>query len=304
MEEQTIKNKFYTFISDLQDTITSALEKADGKAVFKEDHWQRKEGGGGRTRVIENGGVIEKGGVNISAVHGTLPPAMQTYFKVGELDFYATGISLVLHPENPFVPTVHANFRYFEMYDGQGVVVDSWFGGGLDLTPYYLFEEDASHFHGVCKEVCSRHQMADYKLFKEKCDEYFYNSHRGEGRGIGGLFYDYCRADDHSTMADWLSFQQDMASHFLKAYLPILEKRKSLPYTAAEREWQEIRRGRYVEFNLVHDKGTLFGLKTNGRIESILMSLPPHVQWQYDHHPKPESREEKLVEVLRNPREW
>lgn len=299
-----MKETFYNFISTLQHTITNKLAQVDGATLFKEDTWNREEGGGGRTRVIENGAVFEKGGVNISAVHGPLPAAMQAYFKVGDVDFYATGISLVIHPVNPMVPTVHANFRYFEMYDKAGVVVDSWFGGGLDLTPYYLFEEDAIHFHQVCKMVCDRHEVANYADFKSQCDAYFYNSHREEARGIGGLFYDYCRATDAHSMQDWLNFQMDMGSHFLEAYVPIVEKRKALPYTAAHRQWQEIRRGRYVEFNLVHDKGTLFGLKTNGRIESILMSLPPHVQWVYDYHPAAGSDEEKLLKVLKEPVGW
>lgn len=299
-----MKETFYDFIKTLQNTITKKLEQVDGKALFKEDAWVRAEGGGGFSRVIENGAVFEKGGVNISAVHGPLPAAMQSYFKVGDVDFYATGISLVIHPLSPMVPTVHANFRYFEMYDKSGVVVDSWFGGGLDLTPYYLFEEDARHFHKVCKTVCDRHEVANYNDFKTKCDQYFYNSHREEARGIGGLFYDYCKASEAHSMQDWLDFQMDMANHFLEAYVPIIEKRKALPYTAAHREWQEIRRGRYVEFNLVHDKGTLFGLKTNGRIESILMSLPPHVQWVYDHQPAPSSDEAALLAVLKKPVPW
>lgn len=299
-----IKQQFYDFIKTLQQTITSKLEEVDGKATFQEDEWHRQEGGGGFSRVIQNGAVFEKGGVNISAVHGDLPAAMQAYFKVSDCNFYATGLSLVIHPTNPMVPTVHANFRYFEMYDKKGGVIDSWFGGGLDLTPYYLFDEDARHFHQVCKEVCDRHQLADYQDFKQKCDAYFYNSHREEARGIGGLFYDYCRATDAHNMQDWLVFQMDIASKFLEAYVPIVERRKNLPYTAAQRTWQEIRRGRYVEFNLVHDKGTLFGLKTNGRIESILMSLPPHVQWVYDYHPAAGSDEEKLLKVLQQPVEW
>ncbi|ARN72162.1 coproporphyrinogen III oxidase [Nonlabens tegetincola] len=299
-----MKEKFYSFILELQDTISGTLEKLDGAASFKQDLWEREEGGGGRSRVIENGAVFEKGGVNISAVHGPLPVSMQNYFKVNDVDFYATGLSLVLHPKNPFVPTVHCNFRYFEMYDETGRIVDSWFGGGLDLTPYYLFEEDATHFHKICKMVCDRHEVADYALFKKKCDEYFHNSHRNEARGIGGLFYDYCKANESFTMEDWYAFQIDMASHFLEAYVPIVEKRKDLEYDQNHRDWQEIRRGRYVEFNLVHDKGTLFGLKTNGRIESILMSLPPHVQWKYDHHPVPESPEHELLKVLQNPKNW
>ena len=299
-----MKNQFYNYIEHLQDQITSKLEEIDGKATFKEDLWQRKEGGGGRTRVIQNGNVFEKGGVNISKVHGPLPPAMQAYFNVGEVDFFACGLSLVIHPKSPMVPTVHANWRYFEMYDKEGNIVDQWFGGGQDLTPYYLFEEDAKHFHSVCKSACDKHDKSFYKDYKKRCDEYFYNSHRNEGRGIGGLFFDYCKANDSMDMQQWYAFVTEVGDSFLEAYTPIVEKRKNLPYTDAQRDWQEIRRGRYVEFNLVHDKGTLFGLKTNGRIESILMSLPAHVQWVYDHHPEKGSEEEKLIEVLKNPVEW
>ncbi|MDC0380284.1 oxygen-dependent coproporphyrinogen oxidase [Flavobacteriaceae bacterium] len=299
-----MKNQFYNYIEHLQDQITSKLEEIDGKAKFKEDLWQRKEGGGGRTRVIQNGTVFEKGGVNISKVHGPLPPAMQSYFNVGEVDFFACGLSLVIHPKSPMVPTVHANWRYFEMYDKDGAIVDQWFGGGQDLTPYYLFEEDAKHFHSVCKYACDKHDKNFYEDYKKRCDEYFYNSHRNEGRGIGGLFFDYCKANDSMDMQQWYAFVTEVGDSFLEAYTPIVEKRKNLTYTDAQRDWQEIRRGRYVEFNLVHDKGTLFGLKTNGRIESILMSLPAHVQWVYDHHPKEGSEEEKLIEVLKNPVEW
>lgn len=299
-----MKAQFYRYIENLQDTITSTLEKIDGKARFREDVWERLEGGGGRTRVIEKGNVFEKGGVNISAVHGALPKAMQAYFKVGEVDFYACGLSLVLHPKNPFVPAVHANWRYFEMYDKKGVIVDQWFGGGQDLTPYYLFEEDANHFHQTCKAACDNHNPNFYIEFKKKCDKYFYNAHRNEGRGIGGLFFDYCKKTDQMSMPQWYDFVTEVGNSFLGAYVPIVQKRKDIVYTEKHRNWQEIRRGRYVEFNLVHDKGTLFGLKTNGRIESILMSLPPKVQWIYDHHPEKGSEEEKLMEVLTNPRDW
>ena len=299
-----MKDKFYNYIKTLQDQITSTLEGIDGKATFREDLWDRKEGGGGRTRVIQNGNVFEKGGVNISKVHGPLPPAMQTYFNVGDVDFFACGLSLVIHPKSPMVPTVHANWRYLEMYDKEGTIVDQWFGGGQDLTPYYLFEEDAKHFHRVCKSACDKHNKNFYKDYKKRCDEYFYNSHRNEGRGIGGLFFDYCKANDTMDMQQWYNFVTEVCDSFLEAYTPIVEKRKNLPYTDAQRDWQEIRRGRYVEFNLVHDKGTLFGLKTNGRIESILMSLPAHVQWVYDHQPEKGSEEEKLIEVLKNPVEW
>src|SRR5690554_5166751 len=299
-----MKEKFYDYIQQLQNTITSKLEEVDGKATFQQDLWERPEGGGGRTRVIENGNVFEKGGVNISEVFGTLPESMQQYFGVKGADFFACGLSLVLHPKNPMVPTVHANWRYFEMYDKQGNIIDSWFGGGQDLTPYYIFEEDAKHFHAVCKKACDNHHPEFYFEYKKKCDEYFHNSHRGEARGIGGLFFDYCKAKDDFSMEDWYNFVTEVGDSFLEAYVPIVEKRKELPYTEEQRTWQELRRGRYVEFNLVHDKGTLFGLKTNGRIESILMSLPPTVQWKYDHHPEPGSEEEKLLEVLKNPKDW
>ncbi|QCX39986.1 oxygen-dependent coproporphyrinogen oxidase [Aureibaculum algae] len=299
-----MKDKFYNYIQKLQDTITSKLEEVDGNATFKEDLWNRPEGGGGRTRVIESGNVFEKGGVNISAVHGELPKTMQQHFGVEEANFFACGLSLVLHPKNPFVPTVHANWRYFEMYNKEGEIVDSWFGGGQDLTPYYLFEEDATHFHQVCKTACDTHNADFYPKYKKRCDEYFYNTHRNEARGIGGLFFDYCKQTEEMSMQNWYNFVTEVGDSFLEAYVPIVEKRKELLYTEAQRKWQEIRRGRYVEFNLVHDKGTLFGLKTNGRIESILMSLPPHVQWVYNHIPEKDSDEAKVLSVLQNPKEW
>ncbi len=309
-----MKEKFVKYIKNLQNQITSTLEEIDGKAKFQEDIWVRDEGGGGQTRVIENGNVFEKGGVNISEVHGKLPESMQAYFGVKDADFFACGLSLVLHPKNPMVPTVHANWRYFEMYDSAGNIVDSWFGGGQDLTPYYLFEEDARHFHQVCKTACDKHSPKFYDTYKKRCDEYFWNSHRNEARGIGGLFFDYLKEtgmssgaianEEEMKMQDWYNFVTEVGNSFLECYVPIVEKRKDLPFTEANRTWQEIRRGRYVEFNLVHDKGTLFGLKTNGRIESILMSLPPHVQWKYDHHPELGSDEEKLIKVLEEPKDW
>ena len=298
-----MKDKFHNYILNLQDTITSTLEKIDGTASFKEDVWERSEGGGGRTRVIENGSVFEKGGVNISAVHGNLPKTMQAHFNVSEASFYACGLSLVLHPKNPNAPTVHANWRYFELYDSQGNIADQWFGGGLDLTPYYIVEEDAIHFHKTCKTVCDRHESDFYTKFKAGCDDYFWNSHREEARGIGGLFFDYLKAEQRS-MEGWFSFVTDVADHFLDAYIPIIEKRKNTPYNDTQRNWQEIRRGRYVEFNLVHDKGTLFGLKTNGRIESILMSLPPQVQWRYDFKVEENSPEADLINILKHPKDW
>jgi coproporphyrinogen III oxidase len=299
-----MKDKFFKYIENLQNNITSKLEEIDGKAKFHQDDWERAEGGGGITRVIENGAVFEKGGVNISKVHGALPKSMQNYFGVKDADFFACGLSLVIHPKNPMVPTVHANWRYFEMYNQSGDIVDQWFGGGQDLTPYYLFDEDAIHFHQVCKKACDAHNPEFYQSYKEKCDTYFWNAHRNEARGVGGLFFDYCKTSESMSMENWYAFVTEVGNSFLDAYIPIVAKRKDLPYTQKERGWQEIRRGRYVEFNLVHDKGTLFGLRTNGRIESILMSLPPHVQWKYDHHPEPGSEEERLLEVLKNPRKW
>ena len=299
-----MKESFYNYICELQDTITAALELADGGASFKEDIWERPEGGGGRTRVLEDGVVFEKGGVNISGVHGTLPKSMQTHLNVSEASFYACGLSLVLHPKNPMTPTVHANWRYFEMYDLDGNIVDQWFGGGLDLTPYYLFEEDAIHFHQTCKNACDRHDPKFYSEYKKKCDAYFWNAHRDEARGLGGLFFDYLKPTPKLSLREWYAFVTDVADNFLEAYLPILDRRKDLGYTEEQKKWQEIRRGRYVEFNLVHDKGTLFGLKTNGRIESILMSLPPKVQWHYDYQPEKDSPEAMLMEVIMKPKNW
>ena len=299
-----MKEQFVNYIRNLQNTITSKLEAIDSGASFAEDVWERTEGGGGHTRVIENGNVFEKGGVNRSEVFGELPKSMQQYFGVKDVNFYACGLSLVLHPVNPMIPTVHANWRYFEMYDAQGNIVDQWFGGGQDLTPYYLFEEDAEHFHRICKTACDAHDPGFYPKYKTQCDEYFYNTHRQEGRGIGGLFFDYLKATRQMTMQDWYKFVTQVGDSFLTAYTPIVEKRKDTPYSEANRTWQEIRRGRYVEFNLIYDKGTLFGLKTDGRIESILMSLPPKVQWKYNHQPDAGSEEEKLIEVLKNPKNW
>lgn len=299
-----MKEQFVAYIKDLQNTITSKIEAIDGGAAFKQDLWERPQGGGGCTRVIENGNVFEKGGVNTSEVFGELPESMQAYFGVKEANFFACGLSLVLHPINPMVPTVHANWRYFEMYNKQGVLIDQWFGGGQDLTPYYLFEKDAKHFHQTCKAACDIHDPLFYPKYKARCDAYFYNPHREEGRGVGGLFFDYCKKSTKMQIKDWYNFVTQIGDSFLDAYTPIVEKRKGLPYTPEQKDWQEIRRGRYVEFNLVHDKGTLFGLKTNGRIESILMSLPPSVQWRYDHQPESGSEEEKLITVLKNPVNW
>lgn len=299
-----MKDQFYKYIQQLQDTICAGLEAVDTEAKFVEDLWKRPEGGGGRTRVLSEGKVIEKGGVNISSVYGELPMALRKQFGVEAGEFYACGLSLVIHPKNPMVPTVHANWRYFEMYDEKGEIVTQWFGGGQDLTPYYLFDEDAVHFHTICKKACDQHNSEFYPTYKKRCDAYFWNAHRNEARGIGGLFFDYCKPTKEMSLEQWYAFVTEVGNSFLESYVPIVNKRKDLEYTKQQRDWQEVRRGRYVEFNLVHDRGTLFGLKTNGRIESILMSLPPRVQWHYCHEAEKSSWEEKLVDVLMHPKDW
>lgn len=299
-----IKDKFDQYIDNLQNTITTQLEDFEDSVKFKEDLWSRPGGGGGKTRVIENGKIFEKGGVNTSAVHGNLPESLKKLFSVKEGRFAASGLSLVLHPQNPKVPTVHANWRYFEMYDRKGKKIDAWFGGGQDLTPYYLFEEDARHFHKISKRACDKHHSSFYPKFKKACDDYFWNAHRHEARGIGGLFFDYLKATEERSMSQWFDFVTEIGDSFLPCYLPILQKRKDNRYTPFQREWQEIRRGRYAEFNLVHDRGTLFGLKTKGRIESILMSMPPQARWKYNYHPASNSEEEKLLNILKKPVSW
>lgn len=295
----SFKSEFESFVFQMQDEICCQIEKIDGHAHFKEDLWQREGGGGGRTRVISNGAVFEKGGVNTSRVQGHLPKSMMNYLQTHHSQFFACGLSLVIHPLNPYVPAVHANYRYFELYNGNGEIVDQWWGGGSDLTPYYFFEEDKSHFLNIQKSVCDERDETLYPKYKEACDNYFYNTHRGEARGVGGLFYDYLRPDSIHDGVFWFDFVVSLGKVFLSSYMPIVEKRMSLKYGGRQRYWQEIRRGRYVEFNLIHDKGTLFGLKTNGRIESILMSLPPRVRWDYDFHPAPGSEEERMLLQLK-----
>jgi len=294
------------FIHALQDSICKALEEMDGKARFKEDRWERAEsGGGGKSRVIENGKVFEKGGVNTSVVFGNVSEAMKTQLKIDGSKWFACGLSLVLHPLNPFVPTVHANWRYFELYDARDELIDRWFGGGTDLTPYYLFEEDAIHFHSTLKQTLDPFGKEWYPLYKKECDYYFSNHHRGdEMRGIGGIFYDNLRPSDEEDVERLFAFQEANGNAFLQAYLPIVEKRREIPFGDNEIKWQEIRRGRYVEFNLIHDRGTLFGLKTNGRTESILMSLPPRARWIYNYQPEAGSREDDLLKVCLDPKDW
>ena len=300
-----VKQNWIDYIHALQDKICSVLEGVDGKAIFFEDRWERPEGGGGKTRVIASGNVFEKGGVNTSVVSGDVTDAMRTALKIDGAKWFACGLSLVVHPVNPFVPTVHCNYRMFELYNQNDEVLDRWFGGGTDLTPYYLFEEDAKHFHQTYKDVCDRFDPSFYDKFKKVCDEYFVNFHRNnERRGIGGIFYDYQRPNQKYDVDFWMNFGKACGDSFVQAYIPIVEKRKNTPYTAENKHWQEIRRGRYVEFNLVHDRGTLFGLKTNGRIESILMSLPPTVRFEYDYQPKPGTEEDKLLQACLQPRNW
>jgi coproporphyrinogen III oxidase len=302
---QGVKAEWITYIHDLQNHICSALEQSDGRAKFVEDAWQRPEGGGGKTRVIANGNVFEKGGVNTSIVFGDVTDAMRNQLKINGAKWFACGLSLVMHPLNPFVPTVHCNYRMFELYNEKEEVIDRWFGGGTDLTPYYLFEEDASHFHQTYKNACAQFDPSFYPRFKKECDQYFVNWHRNqERRGIGGIFYDYQRAEENKSTEFWMNFGKACGDSFMQAYIPIVEKRKATPYTPENKHWQEIRRGRYVEFNLVHDRGTLFGLKTNGRIESILMSLPPTVRFEYNYQPEKGSEEDKLLQACLHPREW
>ncbi len=306
-ETKEIRGEWIEFIYHLQDTICKALEEVDGKALFLEDEWQRADGkgGGGLTRVIQNGNVFEKGGVNTSVVYGQVPDKMRKQLGIDGAKWFAAGISVVIHPVNPFVPTVHCNYRMFELYNEEDILTDRWFGGGTDLTPYYLFEEDAKHFHQTYKNVCDEFDPSFYPTFKKECDDYFVNKHRdNERRGIGGIFYDHQREDENHNRDFWMNFGKSCGNAFITSYLPIVEKRKNTLYTEKNKHWQEIRRGRYVEFNLIHDRGTLFGLKTNGRSESILMSLPPTVRFKYNYQPEPGSAEDKLLQVCLKPVEW
>ncbi|MDI9357898.1 MAG: oxygen-dependent coproporphyrinogen oxidase [Phycisphaerales bacterium] len=300
------KNEFTDHLVALQKKICTALEEVDGVAVFRHDDWTRgTEGGGGHTRVLSNGKVFEKAGVNISKINGVITSAMKDMLHIQGDSFFATGLSIVIHPYNPFVPTVHANFRFFEAYDTNNQIVDQWFAGGTDLTPYYLFEEDAIHFHTTLKNCCDGYAHQWYPLFKKQCDEYFVNKHRqNEARGIGGVFYDYLRGSQAYPINYWQDFTIANSLSFLPSYLPIVHRRKETPFDSKHKFWQEIRRGRYIEFNLIHDRGTTFGLKTNGRTESILMSLPPTARFVYDYQPEPHSPESQLHELCLHPRNW
>jgi len=284
------------YFQQLQTTIVEALQALDDHVTFLEDRWEHTEGGGGITRVLNDGNVFERAGVNFSRVEGrTLPPSILEQFpEAGSHPFSGTGISLVIHPRNPYVPTVHMNYRYFQA----GPVW--WFGGGMDLTPYYPFEEDVREFHRTLKTICDRHDPDYYPRFKPWCDEYFFIEHRNEPRGVGGIFFDYLQGDFDAIAG----FVRDCGDTFLDLYLPMVRRRKDTPFGDRERSFQLYRRGRYVEFNLVYDRGTRFGLQTKGRIESILMSLPPLVSWQYDYQPEPGSPEAELYEKYLLPRDW
>jgi len=283
------------YFRDLQGRVVAVLEEFDGGGKFREDTWERPGGGGGRSRVLAEGKTFEKAGVNFSEVHGQMAEDFAKQVPGEGRDFTATGVSLVLHPRNPLVPTVHANFRYLTKGD------KSWFGGGADLTPYYANREDVIHFHKVWQLVCTRHPApVDYARFKKWCDDYFYLPHRGEPRGVGGIFFDYLEGDFDQLFA----FVRDAGDSFVEAYVPIARRRKDMAYTEQQRAFQECRRGRYVEFNLIYDRGTIFGLKTGGRTESILMSLPPRVRWEYDYRPEPGSPEAELIETYLKPQDW
>ncbi len=290
------------YLLDLQQRITTQLEQADGQARFREDVWQRPQGGGGRSRVLTNGALFEQAGINFSQVSGTALPSSATAQRpeLAGRAFQALGVSLVLHPGNPYVPTTHANVRFF-LAEKPAAAPVWWFGGGFDLTPYYGFEEDARHWHETARAACTPFGAEIYPRYKRWCDEYFFLKHRNEPRGIGGLFFDDLNV---GGFAHCFEFMRSVAEHFLPAYLPIAERRRALSYGERERDFQLYRRGRYVEFNLVYDRGTLFGLQSGGRTESILMSLPPLVKWRYDWQPAPGTPEADLYEKFLRPREW
>ena len=298
IDSQAVKN----YLLGLQDSISQAVEAADGKAGFIEDQWDREEGGGGRSRVLSDGAVFEQAGINFSHVYGAnLPPAAtaQRPELVGR-SFQAMGVSLVLHPHSPYIPTTHMNVRLF-VAEKEGETPVWWFGGGFDLTPYYPFEEDVVEWHETARKACEPFGEEVYAKYKKWCDEYFYLKHRNETRGVGGLFFDDL---NEWGFAKSFAFQQSVGNHFIDAYLPIVERRKNLEYGEREKDFQLYRRGRYVEFNLVYDRGTIFGLQTGGRTESILMSLPPNVRFRYNWQPEPGSEEAKLYEGYLKPREW
>lgn len=284
----------------IQDSICKGLELADGQGKFEEEIWERDGGGGGRTRIIQNGNVIDRGGVNFSSVHGKLPEQIKKAFGVDEDEFFATGVSIVIHPKNPWVPIIHMNIRYFELNNEV-----RWFGGGIDVTPHYIIEDDARFFHQHIKAVCDQSSPAFYPEFKAWADRYFYIKHRNETRGIGGIFYDRLTPEKTGLgFEEILKFSEDVGNSFVPIYSEFIKRNKDKEYTQQQKDWQAVRRGRYVEFNLVYDAGTKFGLETNGRIESILMSLPPVANWVYDFKPEAGSAEEKTLQLLKQEIDW
>ncbi len=285
---------------EIQDKITQALEALDGKARFEEELWEREGGGGGRTRIIQHGNILEKGGVNFSAVHGKLPEQIKKAFGVDEDEFFATGVSIVIHPNNPWVPIIHMNIRYFELNENI-----RWFGGGIDLTPHYVDETDATYFHQELKKVCDQYSSEFYPKFKDWADQYFFIKHRDETRGIGGIFYDKLTPEKAGISdQEIFDFSCDLGHLFPKVYSELVNRSRNKQFTEAEKNWQLLRRGRYVEFNLVYDAGTKFGLETNGRIESILMSLPEQANWFYNFQTEQDSKEEKTLSLLKKGINW
>lgn len=295
LNKSVVANRFQT----IQDQICSGIQHLDGKAKFEEDLWDREGGGGGRTRIIQNGNLIEKGGVNFSAVHGSLPENIKNALGVSSTEFYATGVSIVLHPKSPLVPIIHMNIRYFEMDENTW-----WFGGGVDLTPHYVVPNMAKEFHQSIKAICDKYNSEFYPKYKTWADDYFFIKHRNETRGVGGIFFDRLTTENTSLNEnDLFDFVASVGENFVSLYTNQTEK-KDASYTEVEKEWQKLRRGRYVEFNLVYDKGTKFGLDTSGRIESILMSLPKDVSWYYNHKPVNGSEEEKTLSLLKKGIDW
>lgn len=285
-----------TWYRGLQSRFCDGIERIDGSEPFTSDVWRRPAGGGGDTRILSGGRHIEKAAVNFSAVWGDTPSRLSEQMAAAGTTFYATGVSIIVHPGNPHAPTFHANLRYFDSDGGT-----RWFGGGADLTPFYLYEEDAVHFHRVLREVCDSHPVADHASWKHACDSYFHLPHRGEARGIGGIFFDHLT----DRLDDVWAFQRELGDHLLDAYAPILRRRIDTPTDQAQTRWHEIRRGRYAEFNLVWDRGTRFGLETEGRTESILASLPPVARWEYGFEPEPGTPEAALLTMVRGePRDW
>ena len=297
------KEEIRDWLKGLQQDICRQLEETDGKGKFITDVWDRPGGGGGISRIITNGNIIEKGGVNFSAVFGRAPEAVMKSLNIpaGDQhpDFFATGVSIVMHPFNPMVPIIHMNVRYFELSNGTW-----WFGGGIDLTPHYITETDAKYFHGMLKAVCDQHDPSYYTNFKKWADDYFFIRHRNETRGVGGIFFDYLKEDRGVTKKSHFEFIKSVGTAFTSIYTPFMKKNHLLPFGDKEKKWQALRRGRYVEFNLVWDRGTKFGLETDGRTESILMSLPPQAQWAYDHRPEEGSAEAKTISLLKKGIDW